>query len=128
MRKLVKINGETGKIDVYGEHFTTKQTVMLRAITKYGTGVTKEVQINSIKKMPKRNIERREGQMKYSTIVTARTKKFYNLQNCNGHSANLNFNIIMCDYARMILQDAKVGSHTTIFSLPSNIASSDNGY
>jgi hypothetical protein len=84
-------------------------------MTKYGKAIMKDIDIGPIAKKTKREIEEREGLMKYSTIVTERTQEFYKLTNCLGHSANLKFNIIMCDNSRMILQDAKVGSHTTIF-------------
>lgn len=57
----------------------------------------------------------REGVMKYSTVVTQRTLDYYGLKNCKCHGTNLRFNIMICDNSRIIIQDAKVLSHTTIF-------------
>jgi len=82
--------------------------------------------IKGIPKAKKREILKREGFMKYSTIVTERTLNLYGLSNCKCSTTNLRFNIFICDNSTIIVQDAKVQSHTSIVKLPSNVACNKN--
>jgi len=102
-KELIYVNADNGKLEVNGKHFKSEQSVLLRAINSCGRPVTKIVEINKIPKLQKREVVKREGMMKYSTVVTERTLNEYQLSNCCRHSANLKFNIIVCDDSRIIL-------------------------